>query len=140
MVREREERAAVSDLVARVRLRTGSGPPRLDSLAHELSGGNQQKLALARCLLAQPRLLVLHEPTRGVDVGAKRDIHRLLREAADGGMAILIGSSELDELCALADRLVAFAGGRIATTLDASNVDRGTLARAVLAGSVESRP
>jgi ABC-type sugar transport system ATPase subunit len=78
-----------------------------------LSGGNQQKVVLAKWLGTEPRLLLLDEPTKGVDVGAKREIHGLIRQQADGGMGCLLVSSELPEILALADRIAVLREGRI---------------------------
>jgi len=78
-----------------------------------LSGGNQQKVVLARWLLTEPRVLLLDEPTKGVDIGAKHDIHRLIREEAAKGMACLVVSSDLPELLAVADRIVVMKEGRV---------------------------
>jgi ABC-type sugar transport system ATPase subunit len=95
-----------------IRLAGLSQPGRL------LSGGNQQKLLFARALLLRPRLLILDEPTRGIDVGAKAEIHRKIREAAAGGMAVLVISSELPELLALGDRIAVLHEGRLMAFLD----------------------
>ena len=78
-----------------------------------LSGGNQQKAILGRSLLTDPKLLLLDEPTRGIDVGAKAEIHALLRELADQGLAVLVTSSELPELFAVSDRILVMCEGRI---------------------------
>jgi ABC-type sugar transport system ATPase subunit len=78
-----------------------------------LSGGNQQKCLIARCLLTRPEILLLDDPTRGVDVAAKAEIHSLLRQLADEGLAILVTSSELPELLSLCDRILVLANGRI---------------------------
>jgi ribose transport system ATP-binding protein len=94
---------------------TPSGPDRLIS---ELSGGNQQKVVLARWLLRRCRVLLLDEPTRGVDIGAKAEIYRVIRTLAGAGMAVVIVSSELAELVGLCDRIVVMADGRVAATLD----------------------
>src|SRR4051812_7963613 len=86
--------------------------------AAALSGGNQQKVALSRWLAAKPRLLILDEPTQGVDVGAKAEIHRLIRALAADGLAILLISSELTELLGLAHRIGVMRGGRLVGMLD----------------------
>ena len=79
----------------------------------ELSGGNQQKVVLAKWMLAGPKVLLLDEPTRGVDVGAKEEFHRLIRELADAGRAILLVSSDLPEILDLADRVLVMREGRL---------------------------
>ncbi|HEX6276263.1 MAG TPA: sugar ABC transporter ATP-binding protein [Polyangiaceae bacterium] len=114
------ERADTEREGARLRLRA----PSLDAPAAALSGGNQQKLALVRCLLAEPRLLLLDDPTRGVDVGAKAEIHELLRELARGGTSMLFRSTELDELLALSSRVLVFHEGRLAATLSGTELTR----------------
>jgi rhamnose transport system ATP-binding protein len=84
----------------------------------ELSGGNQQKVSLAKWLLTQPRLLILDEPTRGIDVGAKAEIYHLMGELAHQGMAILMISSELPEILAMSDRILVLREGRITGRFD----------------------
>ena len=84
----------------------------------ELSGGNQQKVLLGRALLHDPAVLLLDEPTRGVDVGARDEVHRLLRELAARGQAIVVASSELEELFALADRILVLAAGRVTASFE----------------------
>jgi ribose transport system ATP-binding protein len=83
-----------------------------------LSGGNQQKVILVRWLARQPRLLLLDEPTQGVDVGARQEIHRIVREAAAGGAAVLISSSEFEELAALCDRIAIVSRGRVVDEIE----------------------
>jgi len=82
-----------------------------------LSGGNQQKVALAKCLETQPRVLLLNEPTRGVDVGAKQDIYELMSRWSAQGIAVLLITSEMPELLALSDRIVVMHQGCITATL-----------------------
>ena len=81
--------------------------------ATTLSGGNQQKVVLAKWLATEPRLLIVDEPTRGIDVGTKAEVHRLLSELAGKGMAILMISSELPEVLGMADRVLVMCEGRI---------------------------
>jgi rhamnose transport system ATP-binding protein len=92
--------------------------PSVDVPVAELSGGNQQKVALARWLAAEPSVLILDEPTQGVDVGAKSEIHRLMGELASRGMAILMISSELPEVIGMSDRIAVMHAGTIVATLD----------------------
>jgi len=107
------ERAVAADLVARLGIKAAS----IDSPVGDLSGGNQQKVALARWLAANPTVLILDEPTQGVDVGAKAEIHRLMGELAAKGMAILMISSELPEILGMSDRVAVMHGGTILGTL-----------------------
>jgi ABC-type sugar transport system ATPase subunit len=83
----------------------------------ELSGGNQQKVLLARWLLVRPAVLIVDEPTRGIDIGAKYEVHRLLRELAREGTAVVFISSELPEILAVADRILVMREGRLAGEL-----------------------
>ena len=88
-----------------------------------LSGGNQQKVVLGRVLATGPRVLLLDEPTRGIDVGAKAEVHRLIRELAESGLAIVMVSSVLQELLLTCDRIVVMRGGRTVGELDAASAD-----------------
>jgi ABC-type sugar transport system ATPase subunit len=93
---------------------------KMASLSHpvkSLSGGNQQKTILARCLAVNPALLILDEPTHGVDVGAKSEIYTLIRRLADGGIGIILISSELPEVLAMADRVAVMHNGTIRALL-----------------------
>ncbi|SMB80678.1 sugar ABC transporter ATP-binding protein [Deinococcus hopiensis] len=103
------ERRALARAVDEYGIRTG----RLDVAANALSGGNQQKLALAKILETEPEVIVLDEPTRGVDVGAKREIYHLIHRLADTGKAVVVISSELPELLGLCHRLLVMRAGRI---------------------------
>jgi erythritol transport system ATP-binding protein len=92
-----------------------------------LSGGNQQKVLIARCLMRSPSLLLLDEPTRGVDVNAKAEIYAILRRLADRGIGILFSSSEIEETCVLADRALVLCQGRITAELSRSEMSDDTL-------------
>ena len=92
----------------------GIRPPSIDAPVSSLSGGNQQKVALARWLLTSPRVLILDEPTQGVDVGAKADVHREMDRLASEGVAILMISSDLQEVLAMSDRVVVMRRGTVA--------------------------
>lgn len=102
------ETARANDLAARVRLRAKG----VDQPVGQLSGGNQQKVVFARALAGSPRLLLLDEPTRGVDVGARAEIHALIRSASAAGCTVILASSDLPELLGLSDRLLVLAEGR----------------------------
>jgi ABC-type sugar transport system ATPase subunit len=92
--------------------------PTAETSIRSLSGGNQQKVIIARCLASNPRVLILDEPTKGIDIGAKAEIHRLIEQLARTGVAVLIISSELPELLALSDRVVVMRRGCIVGELD----------------------
>ena len=104
-----EERRVATRFADELGIRTGS----VDRLSETLSGGNQQKSVLARWLCSQARILVLDDPTRGIDVGAKEEVFRLVRRLASEGVAVLYLTSEIKEARALADRIVVMTGGRI---------------------------
>ena len=122
-LRPRAEQGALQKAVQDFGIRTGS----LAIRASSLSGGNQQKLALAKVLHPDPRVLVLDEPTRGVDVGAKRDIYFLIARLAAEGRAIVVISSELIELIGLCHRVAVMRSGRLQTTLDAAHLTENEL-------------
>ena len=112
------ERSALAQAVKDYGIRTGD----LDARASSLSGGNQQKLALAKVLQPRPKIVVLDEPTRGVDVGAKRDIYFLIQRLAREGLAVIVVSSELVALIGLGHRVAVMRAGRLVTTLDADQL------------------
>ncbi|MBV8074897.1 MAG: sugar ABC transporter ATP-binding protein, partial [Planctomycetaceae bacterium] len=102
------EARAVSESIRRLAIKTASGRAAITSL----SGGNQQKCILARWLLIEPKVLLLDEPTRGIDVGAKAEIYELIRRLVAQGMAIVMTSSELPELLTVSDRILVLCEGR----------------------------
>jgi rhamnose transport system ATP-binding protein len=116
MIEESRERDAANGFQASLSIKA----PSVETAVQNLSGGNQQKVALARWLFTEPRILILDEPTQGIDVGAKAEIYTLIAELAGRGMAVLMISSELPEVLGLSDRIAVMAGGRIAGILDRS--------------------
>jgi ribose transport system ATP-binding protein len=117
-LRRGEEREALAEAVDEFGIRTGS----LSLRASSLSGGNQQKLALAKVLHPKPRVVVLDEPTRGVDIGAKRDIYFLIHRLAADGCAVAVVSSELVELIGLCHRVAVMRSGRLQVVLPAQRL------------------
>ncbi|HET6315913.1 MAG TPA: sugar ABC transporter ATP-binding protein [Chloroflexota bacterium] len=113
LIVRRGEKALVDGSVRRLQIR----PPAIETAVENLSGGNQQKVVLAKWLVSQPRLIVLDEPTRGVDVGAKAEIYVRMRELTREGVGIIMISSELPELLGMSDRILVFHEGRIAGEL-----------------------
>ena len=121
----------VRDMVRRLDIRAaGTGIE-----IHALSGGNQQKVLIGRALAVGPRILILDEPTRGVDIGAKQEIYALIERLVADGMAVVLISSEMEEVLRLSDRVVVLRGGRVAATLSRQDATEGSIMRAAaLAG------
>lgn len=124
-VRSRKERTLVQGFIDRLRVKT----PALDSPIAGLSGGNQQKIALAKWLARQCDVLIVDEPTRGVDVGAKAEIHQLLDELACQGIGLMIISSELPEVMNLSRRIIVLREGRFAGELERKDFSQPNLMR-----------
>lgn len=122
-LRKAPERDSAHGEVKRLGVRTAS----IESRADTLSGGNQQKVVLAKWLGTYPHVLILDEPTRGVDVGAKFEIYRIIRELAAEGTAILLVSSELPELLGLSDRVVVMHEGQVSATLEPADFHPQTI-------------
>ncbi len=122
-IRNGAERAAASEQVAKLSIKTNS----LETLAGALSGGNQQKIVLAKWLLTRPKVLILDEPTRGVDVGAKFEIYKIIRQLAAEGTAILLISSDLPEVLGMSDRVVVMHEGAPGATLEGSGLTPETI-------------
>ena len=118
----------VSPLIASLEIKT----PSLEQEVGKLSGGNQQKVVLARWLAAKPKVLILDEPTRAVDVGAKAEIYRLIDSLARSGIAIMLISSEMPELLALADRIVVMHGGRLSAPIEKRDASEERILNAAL--------
>lgn len=120
------ERRAAEEWTERLQVKTSS----MENSVSTLSGGNQQKVVLAKWLAMDPRLLIVDEPTRGIDIGTKREVHRLLSDLAGRGIAILLISSELPEVLGMADRVVVMNEGRVAATIDRADATPENLMRA----------
>jgi ribose transport system ATP-binding protein len=105
-------------------------PPTVDTLLQSLSGGNQQKVALAKWLTWPPRVLVLSEPTRGMDVGAKEDVVKIVRDLRDRGIGIVVMSTEPETVLSLADRIVVMKKGRIVHEFAGETVSKDRLLEA----------
>ena len=106
---KKQERNRFDEISKKIRIKYSSE----HEFINRLSGGNQQKVLLARCLLTNPKILILDEPTRGIDVGSKAEIYRLIEQLASQGLAIILVSSELPELLSLCDRILVMRGGKI---------------------------
>jgi len=113
MISKRKARRTAEEYSQQLRIRT----PSVNAQTGSLSGGNQQKVVFAKWLAARPSVMVLDDPTRGVDVGAKAEMHNLFRAAADGNAVVLFSSTDLDELCAVCDRVLVFFQRRICAEL-----------------------
>jgi rhamnose transport system ATP-binding protein len=137
MIDRAAERRSAEGYVERLRIRT----PSVSSEVGALSGGNQQKVALARWLSIGPQVLILDEPTQGVDVGAKAEIHALIQDLAERGLAIIMISSELPEILGMSDRVVVMHAGTVSGVLSRSEATQHRiLSLALSAASVDAAP
>jgi L-arabinose transport system ATP-binding protein len=131
-VKSAAEKALAAEYIDRMRVRT----PSTEQIVGTLSGGNQQKVVLARWLATGPRVLLLDEPTRGVDVGAKSEIYTIIDELARSGVAVLVVSSELPEVIGVSDRIYVMAHGHITGEVPS----RGATEESILALAMEEEP
>ncbi|QCT18845.1 sugar ABC transporter ATP-binding protein [Jejubacter calystegiae] len=122
-LRENQEHERVQEMVQRLAIKVGDSEQPITSL----SGGNQQKVVLGKALMTRPEVVLLDEPTRGIDVGARTDVYHLIGQMARQGLAVMFSSSELDEVMALADRVLVMADGRITADLARAGVTREKL-------------
>jgi rhamnose transport system ATP-binding protein len=126
-LRSGAERAVALEFIRDLDVRA-AGP---EALGGSLSGGNQQKVSLARWLATKPKLLILDEPTQGVDVGAKSEIHKIIRRLAREGLAVLLISSDLPEILGMSDRIAVMRGGRVVAVLPAQSAAQEVMAAAL---------
>ncbi|BEP15907.1 hypothetical protein acdb102_42180 [Acidothermaceae bacterium B102] len=131
----RTEVAMVNREVAALAVKT----PSLDAPVSALSGGNQQKVVLTRALLSKPSILIADEPTQGVDVGARAEIYRILREVSDGGVPVVVASSDAKELEGLCDRVVVMSRGQCVETLTGDDITEERLIRAAVRSTAHLR-
>ena len=118
--RDASEREATRELGRRLDVRAANWEQTLG----ELSGGNQQKVVIAKWLAVRPKVIILDEPTKGIDVGSKAAVHDFIGELAEEGLAVMLISSELPEIMGLADRVIVMHEGRIATTFSRVALER----------------
>ncbi|MNE08219.1 Xylose import ATP-binding protein XylG [compost metagenome] len=132
------EQQCILQSLARLKVKTSS--PEL--AIGRLSGGNQQKAILARCLLLNPRILILDEPTRGIDIGAKYEIYKLINQLVQQGIAVIVISSELPEVLGLSDRVLVMHEGKLKANLNNQNLTQEQVMEAALRSErhVEKQP
>lgn len=131
VIDSRAEKKAVADYIARTHIKT----PSMRQRARNLSGGNQQKVVLSKALMTRPEVLILDEPTRGIDVGAKKEIYHLMNELKAQGTAILMISSELPEILGMSDRMMVLHEGRKMGELLRSEATQERIMQLILSGS-----
>ncbi|WP_327351118.1 sugar ABC transporter ATP-binding protein [Streptomyces sp. NBC_01304] len=136
LVSEARIDAVVDTFMKRLRIKASSPQQKVG----ELSGGNQQKVLLARWLAMNPKVLLLDEPTRGIDVGAKAEVQRLIDELAEGGLAVLLISSDIEELVEGSDRVVVLRDGAVVGELAGDDVTEDRLMQAIAAAAEDVRP
>ncbi|AHK05056.1 sugar ABC transporter ATP-binding protein (plasmid) [Agrobacterium tumefaciens] len=129
-ISERQEETAAQRMIKMLQIKT----PNTEMIVENLSGGNQQKIVLAKWLLGDLKFLILDEPTRGIDVGSKSEIHKLMTEFARQGLAILMISSELPEVLGMSDRVVVMSEGRVAGELTRSEASQESVMRLATGG------
>jgi rhamnose transport system ATP-binding protein len=130
------EHAAAASYVQRLRIKTASVSTEVGSL----SGGNQQKVALARWLAINPSVLILDEPTQGVDVGSKAEIHELMGMLAEQGLAIVMISSEMPEILGMSDRIGVMHGGTIRGVLSREEANQNAILSLALGDAASATP
>ena len=120
---EKKESELVGEYIKFLRIKT----PYMDFVVNNLSGGNQQKVILAKCLASKPKILILDEPTRGIDIGSKSEIYHIIKGLSEKGISIIMVSSELPEVLKLSNRILVMHKGESHTTLDAEGATQGSI-------------
>jgi rhamnose transport system ATP-binding protein len=134
LIRRARERALAAEWATRLQLKFG----RMKNSASTLSGGNQQKVVLAKWLARQPSVLIIDEPTRGIDVGTKAEVHKLIDELVSHGVGVLMISSELPEVLGMADRVLVLREGRLVAELSRADADEDSIMRAATGQTIGS--
>ncbi|MEZ9599627.1 ATP-binding cassette domain-containing protein, partial [Vibrio sp. 10N.286.46.A8] len=122
-IQHKDEVMAVDDFIKLFNIKT----PTREQIIGNLSGGNQQKVAIAKGLMTKPKVLILDEPTRGVDVGAKKEIYQLINKFKADGMSIILVSSEMPEVLGMSDRIMVMHEGRVSGEFDAKEANQELL-------------
>ena len=128
-INKKEEAKIAQQIYDRLRIKA----PSLNTQIINLSGGNQQKVVLGKWLLDSPHILIMDEPTKGIDVGAKAEIYTIMCELAAEGVSIILISSDMSELCAMSDRCLVLSNGRITGELSGSEITQENVMRAAIA-------
>lgn len=136
LIDRRAEEVALTDAIAEFDIRAGTR----DVQVGNMSGGNQQKLLLAKVMLSEPRVLIVDEPTRGIDIGTKQQIYAFLRGLADAGHAIIVITSEMPELIGLADRVIVMRLGAVSGTLGPTELTEDAIVRLSMGLRAEKTP
>ena len=124
------EQSAVKEQVRNLSIKA----PNPDFDVTSMSGGNQQKVVIGKALMTNPKVLLMDEPSRGIDVGAKADVFRTMRKLAGEGLAILFSTSDLEEVMALSDRIAVMSNGKITTILDRADATEELIVKAASEG------
>ncbi len=129
-IAERDEQAVVASTIGNLSIKVSSP----DVAIQALSGGNQQKVVIGRSLLTNPKLLVLDEPSRGIDVGAKADVFRMMVELSEQGIAVVFSTSDLKEIMAVSDRILVMSGGKLTADIPRASAEESALVKASAQG------
>lgn len=132
LLNHKTEAALAQKYIGALKIKTPSDK----QIVKNLSGGNQQKIVIAKCLATNPKVLMLDEPTRGIDINAKNEIYKLIAELAASGLGIIMVSSELPEILAISDRILVMADGRLTAEFDAANATEDNILKAAIADSI----
>ena len=130
LIRRGQEDAVVREYIDKLHIKCANDAQELN----HLSGGNQQKVVISKWLATRPDVLILNDPTRGVDVGAKAEIYRIISELAAGGMGVVITSSDIDEILGMSDRILVFKKGQIVKEVGRREATTVSLLAAAVSG------